>query len=283
MAENKVTEKDQNAKKALGMKISKIRQKRKMTLSELSEKSGVNFTQISKYEHGVTFPSDNNLIRLAKGLGVTVSELFPEKSYLDMPQDSEPSENEKTDVESNESMSIEKAEDGNKPAISIYTPNDEEDTGDSDKTGGETDDRGYEITHGYMTEHFVDCLISATGGFSDDPRFIGIERLLLEAYVGYCYISYGTMKCLFSVLDMLHWSEPKAFVEDDGITEIDEMFDELSRDYDGNFAKDKYEAVKSQLQAMPEMVGVFLSCMNRINKLTDFLGVYAGLLYEEEN
>lgn len=68
----------------LSRKMKKLRAKQKLSRTELSEKSGVHASQLSKYENGSAFPSDKTLIKLARGLGVTVSELVPEKSYLDM-------------------------------------------------------------------------------------------------------------------------------------------------------------------------------------------------------
>lgn len=293
MAKTKNSDKTQDTKKALealGRKMKKIRGKQNLTQKALSEKCGVGIPQLSKYEKGIAFPNDSNLIKIARGLGVTVSELVPEKAYLDDPR-FEPYRGDKISFsvgdESKEDTEAAETNENNAPNISIYAPDDES----ADDEKHDVDDhvdknprpKHYEEIHyGFMTANLVDRIINTTNGNSNDPLFIAAERLLLEAYIGYCYISYGSMNCLMNIADLLQWSEPKAFVEDDSITEIDEMFDELRDDYDDNFANDKYEAVKSQLQAMPELMGIFLSCLNRVNKLNEFMRFYTVLLNEED-
>ena len=51
-----------------------------MTLSEVEVKSGITASTISKIEKGTMSPSDANLIRLSKGLGVDIVELVSEDS-----------------------------------------------------------------------------------------------------------------------------------------------------------------------------------------------------------
>lgn len=57
------------------------RQQRKMSMSELSLKSTVGLSTISRYEQGWAVPSLENAQRLAAALGGTVKEIFPGESF----------------------------------------------------------------------------------------------------------------------------------------------------------------------------------------------------------
>lgn len=248
--------KTQETKKALGRKVRKLREKRKFSLSELSEKSGVGVSQISKYEKGKAFPSDSNLIKIAQGLRVTVSELVPEKSHLDMPDnvDSDTTGTNKTE-------SAKKSEPQEDNAAPL--------------TGNE------EVYYGEKTKHFVDALITVTRGFSDDPLFIAAERLLLEAFFGYRYIigyRYVETDCMLDfafVKNMLLTYTQDVFSGEKTI--IDEAFEEIADIYDENFAVEKYTALKSQLCVMPELKGIFFSCAERLRKMDNFISVYTDM------
>jgi transcriptional regulator with XRE-family HTH domain len=52
----------------LGLTIKSLRKKNRITLKELSEKSGISFSQIAKIEKGIHTPSKETLKKLAKGL-----------------------------------------------------------------------------------------------------------------------------------------------------------------------------------------------------------------------
>jgi transcriptional regulator with XRE-family HTH domain len=61
----------------IGDKIRELREKSGMTMSELSEKSGVSQGALSLIETGKRTPGTSTLLKIAKGLGVDVSEFAP--------------------------------------------------------------------------------------------------------------------------------------------------------------------------------------------------------------
>jgi transcriptional regulator with XRE-family HTH domain len=60
---------------ALGRAVQAIRAEKGISQVQLSEDTGLMQSWISNVEHGRRNPSWNNVIRLAAGLGVSVSEL----------------------------------------------------------------------------------------------------------------------------------------------------------------------------------------------------------------
>lgn len=62
--------------KAFGERLWKCRDSVGMTQVQLSEVTGINQTQISHYELGYSIPGFINLVRLAKGMGMSVSLLI---------------------------------------------------------------------------------------------------------------------------------------------------------------------------------------------------------------
>ncbi len=60
---------------ALGINLRNIRQSRSLTLNDVSKLSGVSPSTISKIENGVISTTYGNLLRLAKGLNIDISDL----------------------------------------------------------------------------------------------------------------------------------------------------------------------------------------------------------------
>lgn len=289
MAKNKRTDKPQDSKNVFGRKMKKIRGKQKLTQKALAEKSGMGISQISKYEKGIAFPTNSSLIKIARGLGVTVSELVPEKAYLDDPR-FEPYRGDKISFrvgeEDKEDAKTAETNENNAPNISIYAPdNESKDDNDSsepvvDNEHNENDNLkepkseewSHEVYYGEKAKRLANTLIDASHGLSDDPFFIAAERLLLEAFFSYQFIESGNMLKFDIIEDMLLQSEPISFVDGEyGVTLIDEMFDDLALEYDGNFASETYEALKSHICVKPELKGIFLSCAERIRKTSEFI------------
>lgn len=57
------------------MNINKLREKHKLTQSDLSDKIGVSQSAVAKWETGETIPSTKNLIKLAQIFNCTIDEL----------------------------------------------------------------------------------------------------------------------------------------------------------------------------------------------------------------
>lgn len=62
----------------IGSNIRKIRKSKRLTLDELAGKSGISKGYLSKVENSDKSPPVSTLINIAKGLGVTISDLFGE-------------------------------------------------------------------------------------------------------------------------------------------------------------------------------------------------------------
>lgn len=72
---------DENIKiqfKKLGSHIKKIRESKGMTISELSEKTGLRKEYLLKIEQGNAYGIQikKHLVKIAKGLNITLSQLF---------------------------------------------------------------------------------------------------------------------------------------------------------------------------------------------------------------
>jgi len=61
--------------KILGESISSLRKKQGLTQEQLAERSGLDSTYISGIERGIRNPSFKSLVSLAKGFGISVSEM----------------------------------------------------------------------------------------------------------------------------------------------------------------------------------------------------------------
>ena len=61
---------------AFGLNVRRIRESEDLTQEKLAEKSSLDQTYISGIERGVRNPSVLTIVRLAKGLDVSASELF---------------------------------------------------------------------------------------------------------------------------------------------------------------------------------------------------------------
>jgi len=62
--------------KKIGEKIRAVRQQKGFTLKELSEKSGISTSMISKIETAQTLPPISTYANIASGLGISFGELF---------------------------------------------------------------------------------------------------------------------------------------------------------------------------------------------------------------
>ena len=58
------------------MRLRELRQKKGITLKQLSEISGVSIQQLSRYERGEISPSADPLTRIAKALDTSVDEIL---------------------------------------------------------------------------------------------------------------------------------------------------------------------------------------------------------------
>ncbi len=61
------------------MLLKQVRQRKKVTLNKLSEKSGISTTHINDIENNIKSPSLLVMIRLAKALDVQITELYKVK------------------------------------------------------------------------------------------------------------------------------------------------------------------------------------------------------------
>ena len=59
--------------------LKEVRQRQKVTLNKLSEKSGISTTHINDIENNIKGPSLIIMIRLAKALDVEITELYKVK------------------------------------------------------------------------------------------------------------------------------------------------------------------------------------------------------------
>lgn len=63
----------------IGQQIKKYRQAKNMTADDLAKKVGVSRATITRYETGTRGTTQNNLFALARVLGVTVDDFFPDR------------------------------------------------------------------------------------------------------------------------------------------------------------------------------------------------------------
>lgn len=62
--------------KKLGARIRKLRKKRALTMMDVSNKSGVDYVQISRIERGIINPGISHIGLLAKVLKIELKDLF---------------------------------------------------------------------------------------------------------------------------------------------------------------------------------------------------------------
>ena len=63
-------------RKALGTRVKELRKQRSWTQKELSEKLGIRFGQLNKYESGLHTPPVDKLVQLAEIFGTTIDFLL---------------------------------------------------------------------------------------------------------------------------------------------------------------------------------------------------------------
>ncbi|OGC59944.1 hypothetical protein A3A70_02870 [candidate division WWE3 bacterium RIFCSPLOWO2_01_FULL_42_11] len=63
-------------RRALGRAIKEIRLKKKMTQEDLADKASSNVSYLAKIENGYVNTSVRYLVKIARGLGVRVKDLF---------------------------------------------------------------------------------------------------------------------------------------------------------------------------------------------------------------
>ncbi len=59
-----------------GLRVRKIRVQKKLTLEKLSELTGLHATYIGEIERGIRNPALVSIVRIARGLNVTLAKLF---------------------------------------------------------------------------------------------------------------------------------------------------------------------------------------------------------------
>ena len=69
---------DKEMAKSVGVKLMLARDKAGLSREELSEKAGVEANSIYRYETGKQIPNFPTVIRLAKGLDISVADLVPD-------------------------------------------------------------------------------------------------------------------------------------------------------------------------------------------------------------
>ena len=61
--------------------VKELRERKHLTLKELEERSGVDGSLINRIENGKVTPRVDTAVKLARALGVSVSELLGEHEY----------------------------------------------------------------------------------------------------------------------------------------------------------------------------------------------------------
>lgn len=69
------------------LQIRYWREKRKMKLRELAQRSGVSYPMLSAYEIGTNPPPLPKLFAIAKALGITVHDLLPPQEHSAVPEE----------------------------------------------------------------------------------------------------------------------------------------------------------------------------------------------------
>ena len=61
----------------VGTNLALLRSNRGYTLRELGEKTGINFSELSKMERGLMIPTDDQLLELCRVLKSTADMIYP--------------------------------------------------------------------------------------------------------------------------------------------------------------------------------------------------------------
>jgi transcriptional regulator with XRE-family HTH domain len=69
----------------LGVRLTQYRQRARLSITELANRAGIDYMQVSRYEKGQTFPSLDSAIRLARVLQVSLDELFTATGPVEPP------------------------------------------------------------------------------------------------------------------------------------------------------------------------------------------------------
>ena len=77
---------DKEMAKSISIKLMLARDKAGLTREELSKKADVEANSIYRYETGIQVPNFPTVIRLAKGIGVSVADLVPD-DYIEKSED----------------------------------------------------------------------------------------------------------------------------------------------------------------------------------------------------
>jgi transcriptional regulator with XRE-family HTH domain len=70
------------SKQEFGRRLEKFMAAKKWNQSDLARHTGMARNNISVYVNGKSYPSESNLVKLAKALGVTPDELLPNRAEL---------------------------------------------------------------------------------------------------------------------------------------------------------------------------------------------------------
>ena len=73
-----------SVKLLLGKKIRQLRKEHNWTQDFLSEKLGINSQSLLRIENGKTFPTVQNLEKIAEVFEIEISDLFNNKSFADI-------------------------------------------------------------------------------------------------------------------------------------------------------------------------------------------------------
>ncbi|HEU4888559.1 MAG TPA: helix-turn-helix transcriptional regulator [Thermoanaerobaculia bacterium] len=63
------------AKREFGVRLTRLRKKAGLSITQLAQLTNIGYMQISRYEKGITFPSLDSAVRLAIVLRITVDQL----------------------------------------------------------------------------------------------------------------------------------------------------------------------------------------------------------------
>lgn len=61
---------------AFAANVARLRRKKKLSQAQVSQRTGIHFTEISRIEHGLRDPRLSMIVRLARGLGVKPGRLL---------------------------------------------------------------------------------------------------------------------------------------------------------------------------------------------------------------
>lgn len=62
-------------RREFGVRLTRLRKRAGLTTTQLAQRTDIGYMQISRYEKGITFPSFDSAVRIARVLGITLDEL----------------------------------------------------------------------------------------------------------------------------------------------------------------------------------------------------------------